>query len=596
MGVGQALKVTILADTNRDGKVDVTGTTDIDGKATWAVERGALFLANIGDAHQRCSVFINNSTADSVIDQCHDASDNVQRNPKYLAPLKSVPAPGLSDAATGCISVSGAGAAERVRIFRKEHNGWVYVTADYAFPAKDLKAGLDLGIDARDVRRPGVWDGRATVHLSVHDGHDTANDSVALRVAPVLTHHHLQVASQVLTAGSIAKDPQSKFVQDLKTNVAKAGITKPVVLFPEDDIWVQDFFEPGYTSIPGPKGAIMLRVMIRSTQSDRPAGRLIFSKLRSDTIGAVQYLKEGFGESIESTGNLETIPPHQHNGKSYPAGRTIMGSYNGTQPYMVKFLEAQEEQPTVNIDTSWLMVGHTDEFLQFLPASNERGWVMMVSDPIGGLEILERAKDDGFGGLKAQSRSSFPTDKDRCLPSDTIDDVLNRGNLTSNFTSIQTFAAKNIQANIDIIKRETGLEDEDIIRVPSVFYTEDFKCPGDKDTDDAAPSAKSIIMAGALHSRAKMLHRRKFDDDFQVAAFYPGTVNGLVLSNTHVLAPNPWGPLIEGKDIIAEAVSAAYREINYTVVYQDDWFSHHLGGGEVHCGTNSIRDATIPWW
>ncbi|POR36277.1 Protein-arginine deiminase type-1 [Tolypocladium paradoxum] len=609
LGTGHALKATILADTNRDGKVDVAGDTDIAGKCPWTDQRGALFLANIGDTDQRCSVHINDSTADGEIDKCHDASDNVQRNPKYLAPLRTVPVSELSNVATGSISVSGAGAAERVRIFRKQDDGWVHVDSNYTFPARDLKAGLDLGIDARDVRRPGVWDGRVTVQFSIRDGEQTANDSVALRVAPVLTHHHLQLASQVLVVGSRARDPQSKFVQDLRANVKKAGITKPVFQldpvfqFYGDDIWAQDFFEPGYTSIPGPEGPIMLRVMIRSTQSDRRAGRQVFSKLRSDTVGAVQYLKEGYGATMESTGNLETIPPHTHNGKSYPAGRTVMGSIDGTRPYMVNFLNAQEVQATVEIDTTWLMVGHVDEFMQFLPAENPRGWVMVVCDPIAGLEILKKAKAAGLGSTKALSRPSFPTDvaaeRGGCLPGDTIDDVLNRGNLTSNFTSIQTYTAEKIRMNINIIKRETGIGDDEVIRVPALFYTADLDCPRNKSkTANADLGNKDIIVqAGGSNGRAKMMRRRKRGTEtVEVSAFYPGTVNGVVLSNTQVLAPNPWGPVVNGKDIIAEAVSEAYRRVNYTVVYQDDWFSHHTEGGEVHCGTNTIRDPSTPWW
>ncbi|PNY25852.1 Protein-arginine deiminase type-1 [Tolypocladium capitatum] len=595
LGTGHALKATILADTSRNGSVDVTGDTDMAGKASWTEQRGALFLANIGDTDRRCSVHITISTADSEIDRCHDASDNVQRNPKYLAPLKTIPCPDLSDAATGSISVSGAGAAEHVRIFRKQHDGWVYVASNYTFPAEDLKAGLDLGIDARDVRRPGVWDGRVTVWFSIRDGAQTADDSVALRVAPVLTHHHLQLASQVLVTSPAVLGPQLKFVRDLEANVKKAGIAKPVFQFPAGDIWTQDFFEPGYTSIPGPNGPIMLRVMIRSTQSDRPAGRLIFSKLRSDTVAAVQYLKEGYGDGIESTGNLETIPPHTHNGRSYPAGRTVMGSFEGVRPYMVNFLNAQEVQAPVDIDTTWLDIGHTDEFMQFLPAQNERGWVMMVCDPIAGLEMLKRAKAAGFGGIKALSRPGLPTDDGLCVPSDTIDDVLNRGNSTTNMTSIQTYSAENIRANVDIIKRETGITDDDIIGVPTLFYTQNFLCPEDDGGEDAAPGLKSIAAGGSTRDRAKILRRQR-PGAVRVAAFYPGTVNGLVLSNTQVLAPKPWGPMVNGTDILAEAVDAAYSKANYTVVYQDDWFSHHRGGGEVHCGTNTIRDPTTPWW
>ncbi|MDF3144406.1 MULTISPECIES: protein-arginine deiminase family protein [unclassified Streptomyces] len=28
----------------------------------------------------------------------------------------------------------------------------------------------------------------------------------------------------------------------------------------------------------------------------------------------------------------------------------------------------------------------------------------------------------------------------------------------------------------------------------------------------------------------------------------------------------------------------------------DDWRTHHVFGGEVHCGTHTIRAAGTPWW
>ena len=54
--------------------------------------------------------------------------------------------------------------------------------------------------------------------------------------------------------------------------------------------------------------------------------------------------------------------------------------------------------------------------------------------------------------------------------------------------------------------------------------------------------------------------------------------------------------MIGGEDIFAAAVDAAYAKVGMTVVYLDDWDSHHVGFGEVHCGTNTYRDASAPWW
>ncbi len=51
-----------------------------------------------------------------------------------------------------------------------------------------------------------------------------------------------------------------------------------------------------------------------------------------------------------------------------------------------------------------------------------------------------------------------------------------------------------------------------------------------------------------------------------------------------------------GKDILAEAVTKAYAKVGTRVRYLDDWRTHHVFGGEVHCGTNTIRAAGTAWW
>uniref|UniRef100_A0A8H7N649 Uncharacterized protein n=1 Tax=Bionectria ochroleuca TaxID=29856 RepID=A0A8H7N649_BIOOC len=150
-----ALSATILADVNRDGHVDVEGNSDVEGKATWTEDRGALFLANIGDTNQRCASSRN-------FDTCNDAEGNELRNPKYLAPLRTLPITGLSTSAVGTVKVLDQAAAAKTRIFFKSGESWSFVSSNYTFSASELEGGLELGIDARDVRRP-EWDGRAQV-------------------------------------------------------------------------------------------------------------------------------------------------------------------------------------------------------------------------------------------------------------------------------------------------------------------------------------------------------------------------------------------------------------------------------------------------
>ncbi|OAA76584.1 Protein-arginine deiminase [Akanthomyces lecanii RCEF 1005] len=623
-GASQALEATILADTNRDGKVDAAGKSDLAGKNRWTETSGALFLANIGDSNGRCAANITTDIlADDYVDYslCHDATDNVQRNPKYLAPVLTLPISNLSALATGSVVVVDKTAASKVRIFLKDGANWAYVPSNYTFTAEQLRQGLNLGIDARDVRTP-EWDGRATVQFSVKDGSAEAKDSVAMRVAPVLTHHHAQLAEQVFaTDGWVPEEVGNRtnqFAEDLERLSAQAGLKQPFYAVNVTDNWTQDFFEPGYTTMPGPDGPVVLRVMIASAQKDSERNRShrwLFRELRSDTVGAV--LHRTFGGTTDSTGNLETVPPYTFNGKSYPAGRAIMGSHSGVKPEMVKFLDAQEVQAPIEIDTTWLEVGHTDEFMQFLPAKSERGWVMMVDDPLAGLAILQQAQKNGNGEVRALSRERQPYDwDDTCLPKDTINDVLNR----ANFTEIQKYCDDNIKANIAILKRETGITDTEIIRVPTLYHPHKntlgcstfngtYWTPPPKNSSveerDERPNGHNMryrkahplnILEAAGVKRPSGIAKRDEGDALQVSAFYPGCINGVVLSNTDYVAPNPWGPIIDGKDILATAVTAAYAKVNYTIHYMDDWFSHHTGSGEVHCGSNTVRDITAQWW
>lgn len=48
------IRADIRADVNRDGTVDVTGDSDVVGKATWSSGRGAIFLPSVGDKQRRC--------------------------------------------------------------------------------------------------------------------------------------------------------------------------------------------------------------------------------------------------------------------------------------------------------------------------------------------------------------------------------------------------------------------------------------------------------------------------------------------------------------------------------------------------------------
>jgi protein-arginine deiminase len=627
-GVANALTATILADTNRDGRVDTSGNSDVSGKQTWTAERGALFLPNVVDTDRRCSSTVGVGGYDEM-HLCHDATDNVLRQPKYLAPLRTKPATDASNNAVGTLKLSGTGAADHVRLFVKDGNSWTFVEEGRKFTAAQVKAGLELGIDGRDVRRPGKWDGRVQVHFTITDGSATSTDFVELRVAPFLTHHPVQHAEQVFVARATT-NAMGMFNADMALHTGLAGIPTPPIQFRSVETWIQDMFETGYASIPGPDGPVIIRIMMASHQR-RTASTSLFEEIRSDAVGAVNFPEvwtqdqSYWGDTWDSTGNLETIPPHSHNGKEYPAGRIIVGKGEDGPPLVLPFLELQETQDPLVLDTTFLRVGHVDEFIQFLPANNSRGWVVMADDPLAGLAILKQAAASGHGTTRAVSRPKFSYDpvfgiRPACVPRSNINFELAR----QDFDKDQQYAAAAIQANLDLIKKETGITDADIYRVPGLWSSgSTWSCDNDgggatvasakfrPSSEDVSDLVDIVTAANAPTSKpaerrqdhikipqygSVIGHERRQERPVKVHGHYPSAINGVILSDSYYLSPNPWGPVIDGKDILAEAVKKAYAPLGFEVGFIDTWFTHHVGTGEVHCGTNVWREPNSEWW
>ncbi|NBM20906.1 protein-arginine deiminase domain-containing protein [Streptomyces sp. GC420] len=614
----EPLRVDLRADVDRDGRVDLAGDTDTAGENTWSVGRGAVFLPNIDDDARRCPVTGpgGRRLSDAELAACNDASDkkvNGRADAADLARVRSVPMRNLPSDAEGSVKVT-AGAAQ-TRVFVKRNGAWKPVTSRTRLTAAELRSGVEFGVEGKDVIRDSTkWDGRAAIRLRVTSSSGTASDTVVLRAAPLLTHHALQDTQQLLVTKVRGSDPwakrQRKFVGKLEKEAQRAGITKPLVTFEKyGDIWAQDFVEPAYLSMTGPDGrARTMRVMLRSAQ-DREAGRELYEKLRGPDVGVVQAKGRDMRgwETLNSYGNLETIPPYTQGGRSFPAGRVIMGERkdgSGIRPSkeIRTLLKSQGLQDPLLLDTSWLHVGHVDEFVQFLPADTPRGWRIGVADPEAGVRLLRDAQRDGHGATKMFSVPGFDGVD---APKETIDQALASRHLVAD----NKMAAERIAANLEILKRETGVTDEEIVRVPALYT---------RGTEDESADARVPLLrrlggsadpeAAGKHGQQQFLGRdgnRNAEGAPQAApapetvmtsAYVPGAVNGILLSRDRYLAPRQWGPVIGGKDVFTEAVTAAYTRAGMKVSYVDDWYTYHLGMGEIHCGTNTLRDASAAWW
>ncbi|WP_350280102.1 protein-arginine deiminase family protein [Kribbella sp. HUAS MG21] len=567
---GDAGAVRLTADVDRDG---VLTPADDAGEGDWTAGRGAVFLPNLDDDERRCTVDAGDLEAvgrvvDDRLAACHDAGDeriNGVRDLADLAPLAVDALRNVSDAASGTVTVF---PVDKARVFA---GGRPVGTLS----AKELRRGVKLYLEGRDVVRDRKkWDGQVTVTVAVTDRGRSSADTVRLRVAPLMLQNDLQPAQTVLAGrpakgdgwwGGDAPYPDGvpgewrPFAQTLRKATTATGARLRFLQGTPSgwkDMWLQDTFEPATASMPAVGGPQTLRILIRSgnvwdfdgTATPRPAGRLLFRDLRGPDVGIVQELADkaspGLDDLLNMGGNIETLPPYD----GYPHGRIVYGSgARRPDPGFITMVTSQGYQPPVVIDTSWLMIGHADETTHVVRANNARGWTLAVADPRLAVQLLRDVQRQGGG-----SQRLFADTNAKHKP--TVDELLRTG------VQGNEEAAAHIDEQLEILLKATGLRTDELVRLP-VFFT---KVPG----------------YGLLK------------------ALTPDLVNGLSLTDRQFAAPDPHGPRLHGRDVFRQAAGRALARSGVRVHWVEDFFWAHLGGGEVHCATNALRDTSrvTPWW
>lgn len=552
--------VDLRADTNRDGTIDFDDATDDDGEDAWDAKHGAVFLANIDDDEDRCPT----TGTDVDLPKCNDAADEVVNGDDDaldLARLKTKPFASADDGTKATITVT---SPERVRLFRVKDGAFTVFASDDELTTADVRAGIELAIEARDiVRDTKDWDGFCDVTFTVDENGTKESDKVRLRVAPLMTYHHLLPAETTyVTALNVASSIATR--NDLAAAATAAGVAAPKNVTSTQDQWTQDFFETGFMSMPGANGVQhAMRVNIRSANEFQPnsstnplrsAGKIVFALRGKDSAAVQQYdpAREGDDDTLNSFGNLETVPPYTNAGKTYPLGRILRGSISNYHPdtTFLTMMESQSVQPPIYIDTSWLLVGHVDETLSFVKAPSARGWVVLANDPTLAKTMLQQQVQAGHGDESMFVGKSWDG---RTSAEVTISEVLS----DTEVMQASAEAATEVAAQLAILKSEIGLTEDEIIRIPYLHM----------------PYSQGSI------------------------AYQPGMVNGLYISPTHFVAPDPHGPVIGGQDIFKAAMETKLAPLGITVHWAEDWDLYHANMGEVHCGTNATRQ--IPdakWW
>lgn len=115
-------------------------------------------------------------------------------------------------------------------------------------------------------------------------------------------------------------------------------------------------------------------------------------------------------------GNIEVGPATP----DAPLGKVVVGNRTTTEggrtftdmdPHLLAFLRGQAHggQPLVEIDTSWLDVGHVDEVVAFVPTRRNRfGAAVLRASPEVAFALIEALVDRFWAGLSITERTLYP--------------------------------------------------------------------------------------------------------------------------------------------------------------------------------------------
>ena len=423
------------------------------------------------------------------------------------------------------------------------------VQASLALDDADRQGGrIALAIEAGAFAGPGRP--RAIeigVRFETRDGAPVSARTVTCTVAPFLVSSCLDPADSVHVVRTTLTE---SFVRDLKPLVEQAHARLLAFEHPAlrpHDIWFQDATEIGYAAA----GDRLMHVALHGNRGELLDDLFAKAFLRKDSGVVHEGRYRGrSAEWIDWFGNLEVSPPLAVGGRAYPNGRVYTGR-QGTRamhPDVIGFLEAQGAQgPILWLDTSWLLIGHVDETVSWVPSRVGTPFRMLVPSPRLALEILQKAEKDAPGCILNRGTRRPDSGKGELLDVPVATALRDRAVLAGQ---------QLVQAKIDAVRRtlqaELGIADDDIVEIPVLFSTPPGRFAG------------------------------------RYEALTTNMVNSLLVGDT-LIVPDPHGPLVNGTDVLLQAVRDRLEPLGCRVVAVDNFYPYHRFAGEVHCGTNVTR-------
>jgi hypothetical protein len=392
--------------------------------------------------------------------------------------------------------------------------------------------------------------------LTVTDVEETTSFSLNLTSAPLILNHHLQPAEEIMAMKVVAQGYTNKqMINDYKDAL---GNNRFITLSSDTynwDVWVQDEFEFGYFNAPGVQVDFIFDTL-RNGQGKPGDGLDNFPEDQyQGPDWVIDWWGSGQANSLDYGGNLEISPPVTVDGIAYPFGRIY---YGGTSGYMPKqktqnALDAMQIQKPFLADSTWLCVGHIDEFTSTIPDPDApKGFRFLIADTHAGWDVIN--KMDPETELPKWSGNSGHNINN-------VGEIQNDNALKSLNNEVQEI----LDDQLELFKKELNLDEEDIIYIPSLFEE---------------PRGCGQYVAALIPGMTNLIVAEDKNGDPALFLADPFLREDLSDQSTDPM-------IADVRDRIPSSINLHFL---------DDWDVYHMGLGEVHCGSNVKREATAEWW
>lgn len=507
-----ANRLSVFGDTNRDG---VTSAADLAGHKTWSWSKGGLLLANVDDDDQDGVP----DWQDQVVNGAKDAED-LTRISIYL------PETLRRDGAQVYLEVGGI-AQDFINVFQLLPDRQVFINLTTPAALDSSTNKLELAIEAKNFAHQD-WDGFADIRIVVRDatGQSIASDQTRLRVTPwIMLPNSAQTTDVYVSAGvydnELMRSQLHQQLQPLQVNLHE------YLTDWWEEMWMQDTMEIGYQEIPGhPRMHVVMRA---NRDADRYPPTLLAPNMGYITVGTARHL-EGDDQLADWFGNLQASHPVP----GFPLGRIYYGRNEETgielQPEVVNFLQMQQVQSPVWVDTSWLTIKHVDEIFNFVPGPKGQAY-LMINSPALGIERVQTLNAIGMGNFYIG------------YPQLTVQQALD-------YVDINQQLQQRLDRILAKAQQDFNLPEERIIKLPLLYG--------------------SVREAYGLWSNP---------------------VNSIYINGT-VIAGDPRTPQIEEQGFVQQLIQQQLDAVNISVQFVDDR-SYQENRGNVHCATNAKKQPVV---